>query len=125
MATQTKDIESSLEKLMDVSGAIGAAIVDYENGMTLGTIGGRDLDMELAGAGNTEVVRAKKNTAHDLGLEGEIEDILISLEGQYHIIRMCENHENVFIYMAIDRSEGNLGLARRSIDKVDEKLELS
>ncbi len=125
MATETQDIETSLDELMDISGAIGAAIVDYENGMTLGTIGGRDLDMELAGAGNTEVVRAKKNVAHDLGLNGDIEDILISLEDQFHLIRLCDNHEDVFIYMAIDRSEGNLGLARRSIDKVDQSLELS
>jgi predicted regulator of Ras-like GTPase activity (Roadblock/LC7/MglB family) len=125
MATQTTDIQESLEELLDISGAIGAAIVDYENGMTLGTIGGRNLDMELAGAGNTEVVRSKKNIIHDLGLDEEIEDILISLNSQYHLIRMCQSHENVFIYLAIDRSEGNLGLARRSIDKVDEKLELS
>jgi hypothetical protein len=125
MATQTLSIEESLEEIMDIDGAIGAAIVDYENGMTLGTIGGRSLDMELAGAGNTEVVRSKKNIIHDLGLNEEIEDILISLNSQYHLLRMCENHENVFIYLAIDRSEGNLGLARRSIDNVDEKLELS
>jgi len=38
---------------------------------------------------------------------------------------MCEKHENVFIYLAIDRDQGNLGLARRSIDKVDKKLKLS
>ena len=50
---------------MNIDGAIGAAVVDYENGMTLGTIGGRSLDMELAGAGNTEVVRSKKNIIHD------------------------------------------------------------
>jgi hypothetical protein len=125
MATQTHDVQESLEEIMDIAGAIGAAIVDYENGMTLGTIGGRSLDMELAGAGNTEVVRSKKNIIHDLGLDEEIDDILISLESQYHLIRMCNNHEDVFIYLAIDRSEGNLGLARRSIDKVDEQLELA
>lgn len=124
MATDTLSIQDALDSLMDISGAIGAAIVDYESGMTLGTIGGQDLDMELAGSGNTEVVRSKKNIIHDLGLDDEIEDILISLERQYHLIRMCENHENVFIYLLIDRSEGNLGLARRSIDKVDQKLEL-
>lgn len=125
MATQTLDIQNALDEIMDIDGAVGAAVVDYENGMTLGTIGGRNLDMELAGAGNTEVVRSKKNIIHDLGLEEEIEDILISLNSQYHLIRMCEHHENVFIYLAIDRSEGNLGLARRSIDKIDEKLALS
>jgi len=125
MATRTKDIEDSLEALMDIDGAVGAAIVDYENGMTLGTIGGRNLDMELAGAGNTEVVRSKKNIIHDLGLDEEIQDILISLNSQYHLIRMCENHDDVFIYLAIDRDQGNLGLARRSIDEIDEQLELS
>lgn len=125
MATQTLNIESALQDIMDIAGAIGAAVVDYENGMTLGTIGGRDLDMELAGSGNTEVVRAKKNIIHDLNLDEDLEDILISLEGQYHLIRMCEHHENVFIYLAIDRSQGNLGLARRTIDKIDKKLELA
>jgi len=125
MATQTLSIKDSLEEIMEIDGAVGAAVVDYENGMTLGTIGGRNLDMELAGAGNTEVVRSKKNIIHDLGLDEEIEDILISLENQYHLIRMCDNHEDVFIYLAIDRSQGNLGLARRSIDKIDKKLELS
>ena len=125
MATQTHDIQSSLEALMDIDGAVGAAIVDYENGMTLGTAGGRGLDMELAGAGNTEVVRSKKNIIHDLGLDEEVEDILISLNNQYHLLRMCDNHENVFIYLVIDRADGNLGLARRQIDTVDQQLELA
>jgi hypothetical protein len=124
METTTLNIQDALDEIMNVDGAVGAAIVDYESGMTLGTIGGGSLDMELAGAGNTEVVRSKKNIIHDLGLDEDIEDILISLKSQYHLIRMCENHENVFIYLAIDRSEGNLGLARRSIDKMDQKLEL-
>ena len=124
METNTLDIQDALDTVMDIDGAVGAAIVDFESGMTLGTIGGRDLDMELAGAGNTEVLRSKKSIIDDLGLDEEIEDILISLESQYHLIRMCENHEDVFIYLVIDRANGNLGLALRSIDKVDEQLRL-
>ena len=125
MATRTQSIQESLEEIMDIQGAIGAAIVDYNNGMTLGSIGGRNLDMELAGSGNTEVVRAKKNILHDLGIDEEIRDILVTLDSQFHLVRICEHHEDVFIYMAIDQSQGNLGLARRSIDKIDEKLDLS
>jgi hypothetical protein len=110
---------------MNIDGAVGAAIVDYENGMTLGTIGGRGLDMELAGAGNTEVVRSERNIIHDLELEDDIQDLLISLNESYHLIRMCEHHKDVFIYLVIDRDDGNLGLARRSIDGIDERLELT
>jgi hypothetical protein len=109
---------------MDIDGAVGSAIVDYESGMTLGTVGGRNLDMELAGAGTTEVVRSERNVIHDLEIGGDIEDMLISLEDQYHLVRMCGKHENVFIYLVIDRDQGNLGLSRRSIDKIDERLEL-
>ena len=121
----TLSVKEALNELMDIDGAVGGAVVDYENGMTLGTAGGRNLDMELAGAGNTEVVRSERNIIHDLGLDGDIEDFLISLETSYHLIRMCENHEDVFIYLVIDRDKGNLGLSRRSIDKIDERLELS
>jgi len=124
-SSETLSVKDALEELMDIDGAVGAAVVDYDNGMTLGTIGGRNLDMELAGAGTTEVVRSEHNIIQDLGLEDRVEDLLISLDSQYHLVRMCENHEDVFIYLVIDRSEGNLGLARRSIDQIDEKLELT
>jgi predicted regulator of Ras-like GTPase activity (Roadblock/LC7/MglB family) len=123
-ASSTLDVEAALQELMDIDGAVGGAIVDYENGMTLGTIGGRNLDMELAGAGNTEVLRSKKNILHDLGIDERMEDILISLESHYHLLRVCESHEDVFMYLVIDRSQGNLGLARRSIDQIDEVLEI-
>jgi predicted regulator of Ras-like GTPase activity (Roadblock/LC7/MglB family) len=118
-------VDDAMDELMDVDGAVGAAIVDYENGMTLGTVGGRNLDMELAGAGTTEVVRSERNIIHDLGLDEQIEDLLVSLERQYHLVRMCQHHEDVFIYLVIDRSDGNLGLARREIDQIDERLELT
>jgi len=117
-------VKDALQELLNIEGAIGAAIVDYESGMTLGSDGGRTLDMELAGAGNTEVVRSKKNIIHDLGIDERIEDLLISLETQYHLIRMCERQEDIFIYTVINRSQGNLGLARRKIDKIDKRLEL-
>lgn len=117
-------VQEALTNLMKIEGAIGASIVDYESGMTLGTDGGRNLDMELAGAGTTEVVRSEKNTVHDLQIDEPIQDVLISLESQYHLVRMCERHEDIFIYLVIDREKGNLGLARRKIDGIDEKLEL-
>ena len=118
-------IQDALERLMQIEGAIGATIVDYESGMTLGTEGGRNLDMELAGAGNTEVIRSKKKIIRDLGLDEEIQDVLVSLKSQYHLLRMCERHEDIFIYVVIERSQGNLGLARRKIDEIDKELELT
>ena len=117
-------IKEAIGELMDIEGAVGAAVVDYESGMTLGTDGRQKLDMELAGAGTTEVVRSKKNIIHDLGIDEEIQDILVSLNKQYHLLRMSERHDDIFVYVVIERNQGNLGLARRKIDDIEQRMEL-
>lgn len=119
------DIQDSLQKIMDMDGAIGAALVDYNSGMTLGTIGGGKLDMELAGAGNTEVIRAKKSIIEQLNLDEQIQDILVTLGSQYHLIRVFHQNDNVFTYVVLDKEKANLALARMQLQQVDADLELS
>jgi hypothetical protein len=55
------NLNESLQDLMTLDGAMCAAVVDYNSGMLLGSIGS-GVDLELAAAGNTEVVRAKMKT---------------------------------------------------------------
>lgn len=118
-------IQNSLKKLMSIDGAIGAALVDFDGGLTLGTIGGGGLlDLEVAGAGNLEVVRAKVRVMEQLGLDDQIEDILITLGKQYHIIRPLESHPSMFLYLAIHREQGNLGLARHQLRAVEAGLDI-
>jgi len=75
------NVEICLKEIIaSVEGALGAALVDYTSGMALGTLGGnKDLDLTVAAAGNTDVIRAKTRTMEHLGIKGEIEDILITL----------------------------------------------
>ncbi len=103
-----------LNQLMQTEGAMCAALVDANSGMLLESVGS-GLDLELAAAGNTEVVRAKMKTMKALGMKGSIEDILISLSNQYHIIRPVEKHEGLFIYYVLDRARANLAMARRKV----------
>ena len=121
------DIETSLKAAMAINGAVGAALVDYESGMALGTAGGgRLLNLELASAGNTEVVRAKLRTMQSLGLGDEIEDILITLGRQYHLIRLLrtERSASLFLYLALDRDKANLALARHELRGIEAHLEV-
>ena len=119
------NVTNSLKKLMSsVEGALGAALVDFDGGLTLGTVGGGDdLDLEIAGAGNLEVVRAKVRVMEQLGLDDQIEDILITLGKQYHIIRPLESHPTMFLYLALSRDSGNLGLARHQLRNIESSLE--
>ncbi len=99
------DTETALKEAMTVDGAIGVALVDYESGMALGTLGGgQHLDLELAAAGSTEVVRSKMRTPASLDMDDVIEDILITLGEQYDLIRPLSSSKGaLFLHLALDR----------------------
>jgi predicted regulator of Ras-like GTPase activity (Roadblock/LC7/MglB family) len=113
-----------LSALTELSGFIGACVVDSDTGMVMAMESRGTLDLELAAAGNTEVVRSKRRTIASLKLKDEIEDILISLKTQYHLIRLLNSNDRVFIYVALDRRQANLALARMTIQRVEETLRM-
>src|SRR6202161_1775097 len=100
------NIETALKEAMAIEGATGAALVDWESGMALGTLGGgKYLDLDLAAAGNTEVVRSKMRTVESLRLDDSVEDILITLTKQYHLIRLLKssrNEQGLFLYVVLE-----------------------
>ncbi|EIV95056.1 hypothetical protein [Frankia sp. QA3] len=120
------DIETALKEAMTIDGAIGVSLVDYESGMMLGSAGGgRALDLEVASAGNTDVVRAKARTLDALGIKEGIEDILITLDQQYHLIRLLHRGGSpLFFYLALDRPRANLALARHGLRTIARDLDL-
>ena len=115
------NIKQSLDDLMTADGAMCAAVVDSTSGMILGSAGS-GVDLEVAAAGNTEVGRAKVKTMRALGLNDVIDDILITLGKQYHIIRPSARKEGVFIYFVLDKGKSNLAMARRKTQDVDKEL---
>jgi hypothetical protein len=120
------NIETALKEAMNIEGALGVALVDWDSGMPLGTLGGgKYLDLDLASAGNTEVVRAKMRTLESLHLNDSVEDILITLVKQYHLIRLLQNADggtNMFLYLVLDRPRSNLALARHQLRKIEGEL---
>lgn len=117
------NIKQTLEEAMKIEGAIGACVVDFKSGLSLGAIGGgQQLNIEVAAAGNSEVVRSKMKVMSQLGLKEKIEDMLISLNSQYHIIRPLTNHPNLFMYVALGRANANLALARYKIQELETAL---
>jgi hypothetical protein len=121
-------VEVSLKEMMaGIEGALGAAVVDYTSGMALGTLGGsKELDLTVAAAGNTDVIRAKVRTMEQLGLKGLIEDILITLDRQYHVIRLVKSRSGngLFLYLVLDKANSNLAMARHQLKRVEEAIEI-
>jgi hypothetical protein len=117
------NVKHSLDELLTADGAMCAAVVDSASGMMLG-LAGDGIDLGVAAAGNTEVVRAKLKTMRQLGLNDVIDDILITLGKQYHIIRPVSHKEGMFVYFVLNKGKSNLALARRKAQDAERELTL-
>ncbi|MGQ4599615.1 hypothetical protein [Nocardia sp. R6R-6] len=118
-------LDDALRDGMSVDGAIGIALVDLRSGMLLAKQGGSSLlDLELAGALNTEVLRAKQRAIEGLQLDETVQDILVTLGGQYHIIMPLakRNDEELFLYLVLDKARANLALARHQLRRIEQAV---
>lgn len=121
-------IEETLRELVRQEGVLGASVVDYFSRLTLGAVGGpAGPDLEAAARGDTDVVRAKLFTLETLGYrQDRIEDILITLDDELHLIRPLtrRSRQGIFVYLVLDRATGDLEAARDSLRKVEFELDV-
>ena len=119
--------QEKLDEIMEIDGAVGVALVDAASGMALATSGSpKGLDLEVAAAGNTNVLKAKTSTMESLGLAESIEDILITLDSQIHMIRPAtsDSGKGLFIYVALDKKKANLAMARHKLRTIEKGIEI-
>ncbi|AEW85296.1 hypothetical protein HUE46_12895 [Flavobacterium columnare] len=106
----------------NVPGFIAVAVSEIKSGISYFTLStDSNFDPELASAFNLEVVKAKLNAINALGLKETIEDILINLKSQIHIIDVSENNE-YFIYLAVDSTKANLGMTKALLNKYKKEI---
>jgi len=112
------NIDGILADVMSINGAIATSLIDWQSGMVLGTAGGSaDFNIELASAGNSDVIKAKMETMKSLGLAGGIQDILITLTDQIHILKIVESNPELCLYAAFT-DKANLAMARHKLQSV-------
>jgi len=100
----------------EITGLIAASVVDLESGMTLAVRSNRqDFDLSTASAFNSEMVKMKLKTMKALGLQSTLEDMLLTLSDQIHLIRLVST--TAFVYIAVDRAKTNLAIVRTVVAK--------
>lgn len=116
MASEKEALAAFDQIRADIPGFIAASLVDLDSGMTLAVSSARqDFDLAAASAFNSEIVKQKIKTIKALELNSVLEDILLTLTDQLHIIKMVG--QSSFIYLAADRASSNLAIIRSAVTK--------
>ena len=109
----------------NVPGFIAISVTEVKSGVSyVAASADPNFDPNLASAYNLEVVKAKMNALRILGLEGKekIEDILITLTDQIHVIDIAPSG-NYFVYLVVDSSRANLGITRSLLARYKKDLQ--
>jgi CheY-like chemotaxis protein len=117
------DVQEALDEAMEIDGALGVALIDAASGMSLGTAGGNaKVNVELAGTGAADFVRAEARVMATAGVKDTIEDVMITLGKQYHLIRFLGPDHHMFLYIVLDRELSNLGMARHRLAAIGRRI---
>jgi len=122
-AAARSSLDTVLEKLLSFDGALCVAVVDSETGMTLGSAGS-GVDIDLAAAGASGILRARLASAKALGGKEEIDDVLISLTSQVQIIHPLPRNPTIFTFLIGDRAKSSLAMARFKAAEADQLIKL-
>ncbi len=112
--------QKAVDCLMGMDGAIAAIIVDLASGMVLAQKSRGDFDTDAAAGGCTRMVQAQLDTLKLLGNLDKIEDILITLEHELHLVRpiiKTGTDDAMFGYLVVSSNGINLAMARALLKK--------
>ncbi|MFI0731419.1 hypothetical protein ACH4S9_20880 [Streptomyces sp. NPDC021225] len=139
-------IDECLLEAMTVHGARGAAVIEWTSGLALGMVGEtRGGDPEATAAETAELARMAAeqtafaslmadNTGTDTDTDTEdeaagaapVEDVIVTTRTCYHLLRFVDTafDSGVFLYLWLDRQEGNLAFARMRLRDLARRLAL-
>ncbi|MEU5520520.1 hypothetical protein ACIQCD_05820 [Streptomyces sp. NPDC093250] len=130
-------IDESLLEAMRLPGARGALVADWVSGLALGAVGDAPGgDAEATAAETAELARqamesgtlasAGTGRTGTAGREPPVEDLILTGADAYHLLRFVVTtfDSTVFLYLWLDRADGNLALARIRLAEMADRLVL-
>lgn len=109
--------------ISEVPGLIAISVVELKSGMSLASYtNSPTYDIDAASAYLAEVVRQEQKALTAMRLTNEeIEDILITLSTQIHLIKIL-NNVDYFIQVAASTKDTNLGFVRSVLRRYVDEL---
>ena len=112
--SKTSPAGKVIEAIMtDLPSLLAVAVVDIDSGLALASHSNSPaINPETAATYNAEVVKQKRKALAALKLTNEkIQDILITLSNQLHLLKLSSDGTK-FIYLVVNPRDTNLAVAR-------------
>lgn len=109
---------AALQTLRQVDGFVGAAMVNVDTGKIVQELGAEGETMELIAATQASIIRANRKVMHRLSASDDVEDLLLTLGRQYHLVRPLRPGAALFLYLVLTRQTASLGYARLALAEV-------
>lgn len=110
--------ELTLDPVRQIEGFVHACLVDATSGMILSSLAEQD-DMRLpvAAAGATDVVNVLSLMTGELAVDGDVEDVIVTLQSHYLLIRLLRAGpgQRLLLLVTLERPHANMAMAHREI----------
>lgn len=105
------------------TGAHGMALLDSNHGVALASSGSVDApELERLAAANSHFVRYKNRVLAVLGLQDELEDIVVTHERQWHVLRPIRGAAGLCLFALYDRDGHTLAAVREGVARAEGEL---
>jgi hypothetical protein len=110
--------DALLRRVARIDGVLAACLVDPATGTVLGATEQRnEVPVPVAAAGAADLVHVLGLMTAGLALGGEVEDVVVTLTGHFHILRVLPvgPDQGLVLMTTLDRGRANLAMAHREI----------
>jgi hypothetical protein len=110
-----------VKRCMAIKGTVECCVFDIDLQRSLAHSGSQRMADRLAAKG-AMLHASMSDSANVLGLGPANPDAAITLDKHYLLLRPMPGRARVALHMVIDRSHGNIGLARAQLHQIDQAL---
>lgn len=112
-------LQQRLRQLETTDGFLGATLLDMEQRKVVAAVDPSNRHIAESALAHTDLVDAKKKTIAALHLDDVLEDIVISLSSEYHLLRPSRRQPQLLFFVALDRRRANLAMARYQLSNLE------
>lgn len=112
-------LRSMLEELTEIEGLQASFVVESSSGEIIAHHGDEPKGVVAAIRQHALVLQAQTKAAARQSPADAVEDIVISFEDHYHLLRPMTADASLFLLLLLARSRANLGLARVRLAEAD------